>query len=177
MKILNQLFKVFSGIVIAVIVIYMAIAAPILLGYRPMVVLSGSMRPTYPVGGITYYQECTLDELEAGDPVTFRAGTSLVTHRIVSVDEKTRTLVTKGDNNTSEDPSPVEETEIVGKAADFAVPFAGYFVTYGKNPIAIAGMAFILLFNYILEGMVSEQKEGETDDEQKDKLRMEAKAE
>lgn len=177
MRVLNQIFKVFSWIVITAIIIYMAIAAPILLGYRPLVVLSGSMEPTYPVGSIIYYHDCTFEEIEAGDPITFYAGNSLVTHRAAKVDEVSRTVVTKGDNNTSEDPVPVAETEIAGIAADFAIPFAGYFVTYGKNPIAIASMVIILLLNYVLEGIVSRQKEGKENNEQKDTLQMEPEME
>ena len=36
MKILNGLFNILSWIVIAAIVIYMAIAAPLILKYRPL---------------------------------------------------------------------------------------------------------------------------------------------
>lgn len=160
MKIVNQLFKMMSWIVIAVIVLYISIAAPILFGYRPMVVLSGSMEPTYAVGSIIYYHECTFEELEEGDPITFYAGESLVTHRIMEVNGFSRSVITKGDHNTTEDPVPIEESEIVGKATQFAIPFAGYFVNYGKHPAVIAGMAVILLLNVVLESLVS-QKEGE----------------
>lgn len=175
MKLLNQVFKELSWLVTAIIVVYMVIAAPILLGYRPLVVLSGSMEPTYPIGSIIYYHECSFEEIEAGDPVTFRAGNSLVTHRVTEIDEDSRTLTMKGDNNLSEDPIPLEETEIVGKATGFAIAFAGYLVTYGKNPTVIAGMAVILLLNYVLEGIVSKQKEGRKSDEQKNRLCLESK--
>lgn len=168
MKTLNQLFKVLSWVVIAVIAIYLAIAAPILLGYRPMVVLSGSMEPTYPVGSITYYHKCTFDELEEGKPLTFNAGESLVTHRMVTVNGLSRTVITKGDNNATEDPVPVEENQVVGQATDFAVPYAGYFVTYGKKPIVIVIMAIILLLHYVLDGIVSKQKKGEDTNEKRE---------
>ena len=77
-----------------------------------------------------------------------------------------RTVVTKDDSNLSEDPVPVEESEIVGKATKLAIPYAGYFVTYGKKPIAIAVMAAILLINYALEEMLQRQK-GEKRNEEK----------
>lgn len=166
MKLLNYLFKALSWIVIAAIVVYMAIAAPILLGFKPVVVLSGSMEPTFPVGSIVYYHKCSFEELAEGDPITFRADESLVTHRITTVNGLSRTVVTKGDNNTTEDPVPVEENEIVGKATQFAIPYAGYFVIYGKKPISIAVMAAILLINYALESFCSGQK-GEKKDEEK----------
>lgn len=158
MKVLNYLFKMLSWIVIAAIVIYMAVAAPIIMGFRPVVVLSGSMEPTFPVGSIVYYHKCDFEELQVGDAVTFKAEDTLVTHRITTVNGISRTVVTKGDNNSTEDPVPVEENEIVGKATNFAIPYAGYFVIYGKNPIAIVIMAMILLINYVLESFCSRQK-------------------
>ena len=158
MKAVNRIFKVLSWIVIVVIVAYVAIAAPIVTGYRPVVVLSGSMTPTYPVGSVVYYHACDLEELEVGDAITFRAGDSLVTHRITTVNKDSGTVVTKGDNNETEDPNPVKENEIVGKATGFAIPYAGYFVMYGKKPVAIVIMAAILLINYVLEKLFSGQK-------------------
>ena len=166
MKVLNYLFKVLSWIVIAVIVIYIAVAAPILMGFRPVVVLSGSMKPTFPIGSIVYYHKCSFEELQAGDPITFRAGNAMVTHRITTVNGISRTVVTKGDNNETEDPTPIDEDKIVGKATKFAITYAGYFVTYGKKPIAIALMAAILLINYTLENFCAKQK-GEKKDEEK----------
>lgn len=158
MKAVNRIFKVLSWIVIVVIVAYVAIAAPIVTGYRPVVVLSGSMTPTYPVGSVIYYHACNFEELTVGDAITFRAGDSLVTHRITTINKDSGTVVTKGDNNETEDPNPVEANEIVGKATGFAIPCAGYFVTYGKKPVAIIVMAAILLINYVLEKLFSGQK-------------------
>lgn len=168
MKVLNYLFKGLSWIVIAAIVIYMAIAAPIILGYRPVVVLTGSMEPTFPVGSIVYYHKCNFEDLQVGDAITFKAEDSLVTHRITTVNGISRNVITKGDNNETEDPTPVEENEIVGKTTKFAIPYAGYFVTYGKEPIAIAVMAAILLINYVLESFVSRQKGEKKNEEQKE---------
>ena len=168
MKILNYLFKGLSWIVIAVIVMYMAIAAPLIMGFRPVVVLTGSMQPTFPVGSIVYYHKCAFEDLQEGDPITFKAEDALVTHRITTVNGISRTVVTKGDNNPTEDPAPVEENQIVGKTTKFAIPFAGYFVTYGKEPAAIAVMAAILLINYVLENLCSGQKGEKKYDEKKE---------
>ena len=162
MKILNGLFNILSWIVIAAIVIYMAIAAPMLLKYRPVVILSGSMEPSYPVGSIIYYHDVPFEELEEGNAITFKAGDSLVTHRITQINGISRTVVTKGDNNPSEDPVPVEENEIVGKATDFSIPYAGYYVMYGKHPLAIGAMAGILIINFFLDHIVS-KREGENE--------------
>lgn len=164
MKGLTYLFKGLSWIVIAAIVIYLAIAAPVVAGFHPVVVLSGSMEPVFPVGSIIYYHPCNFENLKAGDIVTFKAENSLVTHRITVVNRISRTINTKGDNNPTEDPVPVEESEIAGRAAGFAIPYAGYFVMNGKKPAAIAVMAVILLIDYVLERLNPGQK-GEKKDE------------
>ena len=143
---------------IAAIVIYLAVAAPVIMGFHPVVVLSGSMEPAIPVGSLIYYHSCRFEALKTGDVVTFKSGDSLVTHRITAVNGISRTVNTKGDNNPSEDPNPVAENEIAGRTAEFAIPYAGYFVINGKKPAAIAIMAVILLIDYVLEKVYLGQK-------------------
>ena len=52
MNVLKQLFNILSWPVYLCIAGYLLIAAPMLAGYRPVVVLSGSMEPTFPVGSV-----------------------------------------------------------------------------------------------------------------------------
>ena len=142
------------------IVALILIAAPILAGFRPVIVLSGSMEPTYPVGCVTYYKACDFSEIAEGDVITFQAGDSMVTHRAVKVNGLSGTVVTKGDNNLSEDPNPVERSKIIGKTVKFKVPFAGYLVAYGRQPAAISVMVLILLISFILEKLTGKKKKG-----------------
>lgn len=161
MRILNSVFKVLSWMVIAAVIIFIMIAAPIIAGFRPVIVLSGSMIPSYPVGCITYYHSCDFSDLTVGDAVTYKAGDSLVTHRIVKVNGLSGTVVTKGDNNTTEDPETVEASQIAGKALKFRIPWAGYFVSYGKTPVAIAIMVQIMIISYIIEKLYNRKKRSE----------------
>lgn len=158
MEIINKIFKVLSWIVVAAIIVYIMIAAPVIAGYRPVVVLSGSMEPTYPVGCVTYYRSCEFSRLQAGDVVTFKAGDSMVTHRIVKKNARSWSIETKGDNNPTQDPNPVYAKDVVGKTADFKIPFAGYFVIFGKKPAVIAAMILILLTDYVLERLTDKRK-------------------
>lgn len=148
---LRKIFNILSGIVLAVIAVYIAVALPMVIGYHPVVVLSGSMEPSYPVGSITYYRKCRFEEVNAGDAITFRAGESLVTHRVEEKNELSRTFTTKGDNNETKDMNPVSEAELVGKTAPFAIPYLGYFVTYGKNMAVIVPMGVVLVVSYLLD--------------------------
>lgn len=77
-----------------------------ILGYRTLVVRSGSMTPTFGVGDVVVTRSVPARTVRAGDIVTFRDPAlrdQLVTHRVVSVQAQGATLafVTKGDANAS----------------------------------------------------------------------------
>jgi len=74
MRLFAGIAKMLSWLVYAAIFAALAIAAPILFGYRPVAVLSGSMEPAYPVGSIIYYKAADFNEINAGDAVTFKIG-------------------------------------------------------------------------------------------------------
>lgn len=64
-------------------------------------VLSNSMYPTISEKDIVVVMK--QDEYHVDDIIEFRKGDILVTHRIVSYDENTKTYTTKGDFNNTED--------------------------------------------------------------------------
>ncbi len=115
------------------------------LGFHWAVVMSGSMEP-----------EISLDDLviskkqktyAPGDIITFVNGTSLTTHRIVSVAD--RGFVTQGDANNAPDSTPVAQEDIVGKVVA-TVPKIGLALHFMKTPlgmmtIILAGLAIIEL--------------------------------
>lgn len=164
MKALKKIFDFLSGVVYLCIIGYLLIAAPLVLGHRPVVVLSGSMEPVYKVGSVIYYKNAAFDEIDVGDPITFHGENSdvLVTHRVVEKLEETREFATEGDANGSRDPGYVSYENVVGKASSFCIPYAGYFVNYGKQPMAIVLMVSILLLgmtaDYILKEEDKEQQ-------------------
>lgn len=151
MNALASLLRVLSWVVYGVIILALLIAAPILLGYRPMIVLSPSMEPVYPVDSIIYYHKADFEDINVQDPITFEIGEGgVATHRVVNKDEANRAFTTKGDNNPSEDGNPVSYDRVLGKAGlfgnpDVAIPFAGVFTRYVQKWYVIAVMAAILL--------------------------------
>lgn len=134
-----------------VIIGYMAVASPMLFGNRPVVVLTGSMEPAYPVGSLTYYHSATFDEIKVGDAITFKANDSLVTHRVEEKNELSRNFITKGDNNETQDINPVEEADLVGKTSKIAIPYLGYIVSCGKKIGVIFTMGAILIISHLLD--------------------------
>lgn len=160
MKPIKLLFTVLSVLVYACIICYLAIAAPLLFGFHPVVVLSGSMEPTYHVGGVIYYKSVPFSEIEVGDPITFKMGNdgTMATHRVIKKDEIQQQFNTRGDANPSDDPNPVSYEMVVGKASKFCIPYAGYFVNYGRQLYVIIAMAAVLILNAALDILFPEKK-------------------
>lgn len=103
---------------------------PDFLGYKPFIVLSGSMEPTIMTGDIAIIKECNTNELKEGDIIAFRSGKSVITHRILEVTQENgeTVFITKGDNNNIEDKYPVRAEQVEGifenripKLGDFAM--------------------------------------------------------
>ena len=158
MNLMRRIFNILSWLVIVVIIGYIAVASPMLFGNRPVVVLTGSMEPSYPVGSLTYYHPATFEEIKIGDAITFKAGDSLVTHRVEEKNDLSRNFITKGDNNETQDINPVEEVDLIGKTSTIAIPYLGYIVSYGKNILVIIVMGPILLISHLLDSLDNRQR-------------------
>ncbi|WP_409969931.1 signal peptidase I [Bengtsoniella intestinalis] len=151
MNVLLAMFKGLAYAVYGVILLCLLIGAPMLLGYHSAMVISGSMEPNYPVGSITYYKQTAFENIQEGDVITFDLGeTSLATHRVVAVNAADQTFTTKGDANETQDVNPVAYSKVEGKTIGFAIPYAGYFVTYVKSMTVIIPCAAILIIDLLL---------------------------
>lgn len=141
-----------------VLLVLAAVAAvilvPMLMGYKEMAVLSGSMEPTIPVGSIVYVMP--LDDptqLEPGDICTYTLtdGETMVTHRVVSIDPASQTLITKGDANDTED-GAISFSQVFGET-QFHLPYLGYIAINAKTStgiLAICGvLVVVILLNFI----------------------------
>jgi signal peptidase len=92
-----------------------AFGIALVLGLKPLAVISGSMEPTIPVGSVVFSRMVPASELHPGDIVTVArpsnngSQSQMVTHRLVT---STQTepgfyeLVLKGDFNADVDPQP-----------------------------------------------------------------------
>ncbi|WP_221584327.1 signal peptidase I [Microbacterium sp. G2-8] len=94
----------------------------------PLVIISGSMEPGYPVGTIVYTQQVDADTLEPGDIVTTDRfnGPGTVTHRVVEIEggaDDASVLTLKGDANEGVDRETYEVTEV--GISRFAIPYIG----------------------------------------------------
>jgi signal peptidase len=113
-------------------------------GLQLLAVMSGSMEPSIPVGGIVGIRPVPATNLKVGDVITFVSQTNsdvLITHRVVSVevrDGQTQ-LTTKGDANNSVDALSAPTSRAVGRV-EFALPWLGYLLVWLGSPMAKIGI-------------------------------------
>ena len=126
---------------------------PSIFGYKPFIVLSGSMNGTFNYGDLIIVKEVDTKTLKVGDVVSFRNSADFVTtHRIIknsSLNKKC--YVTKGDNNNEKDLEEVCSKEIEGKYL-FRIPALGSLVLFIQKPlgfiILMAIIAIICIYIY-----------------------------
>ena len=89
---------------------------PDFLGYKPFIVLSGSMEPSIMTGDMVFVKETDPDSLKVGDVIAYKSGSAVVTHRIVEVKSENGEprYVTQGDANNAADQSLVKPADVEG---------------------------------------------------------------
>ena len=104
-----------NGVIIADSVIHPD-EVPSFFGWKPFIVLSGSMETEIMTGDLVVTKEINTSKLKEGDIIAFKKDGYVTTHRIKSienVDGKTR-YITKGDHNNVEDEGYVTEDMVEG---------------------------------------------------------------
>jgi signal peptidase len=94
---------------------------------RPYVIITGSMIPVIYPGDIVLVKR-DIDNLKTGEIIQYKSGDIYIFHRITEIVEEekdTYLYITKGDNNSSEDPKPVGIDNIRGRVI-YTVPKVGY---------------------------------------------------
>lgn len=116
---------------------YFGQVQPTVLGWSAAVVISGSMSDTIEVNDLIIAK--AQESYEKDDIISFLHGSSLVTHRIVEVQEDG--YITKGDANNTPDPEPVSREKVVGKVVR-VFPGVGAVIEAARSPL---GMCCIVL--------------------------------
>jgi signal peptidase I len=139
----------------------------IVLRYEPMVIVTGSMQKTIPVGSLVVDQKVDPRQLEVGDVISFRkplGAHGLDTHRIVAIknDKGMRLYQTKGDSNPVVDPWVISfDRGMVAHRMVFSVPYAGNALIFARSPLGrlslIAYVCVIVLLS-LLKGIAATAK-------------------
>jgi signal peptidase len=121
---------------------------PIVTSGSALAVLSGSMTPGLPVGGMVFTRPVDPADIAAGDVITFQRPSNpaeLVTHRVVAVDTSSGAPIftTKGDANPAPDLDPVAASAVQGRLW-FAAPHVGRLAAILHSPQGL-GVLIVLV--------------------------------
>ncbi len=143
--------------------------APVVLGWRPYTVLTGSMRPVIQPGDVVMDQPVKISDAHVGDVVTFsdpsRDGV-LVTHRIRSITRgPVQTDVeTRGDANNSSERWTIKTQDRVGRVV-YVIPKVGHAANAIRNPAGIILLVVIPVLGIGLGIVRKIWKEEDEDDD------------
>lgn len=159
MDILKKIVHILANIAYVVIIIYAAVSLPLIMKYKPLVVLTGSMEPTIKTGSIIYYKPVSENELQQNDIITFESNNSLVTHRIVNIENGL--IETRGDANNTNDPNKIKYDDVVGRVANIYLPYLGYFIGFIQDNLLVSVIIVvaILIAEFVLSNMNRKLKE------------------
>ena len=140
---------------------------PDVMGYKPMIVLSGSMETSIYTGDLVVVKMVDAKVLKEEDVIAFRNDANTVTtHRITEIVEENgeKLFRTKGDNNNVVDSKLVEAKDIEGIYL-FRIPKLGKLLMTLKEPTSLV----VILLSILVVGLIwlhiidkKENKEDET---------------
>lgn len=146
-KLKNGIFSILYVLVL----IYLFTFIPSFWGYKPLVVVSGSMEPTLKVGSIVYYHEIDKNSFEKDNILVYTTKEHIISHRVV--DKVENGYITKGDANECNDSNIIENEQILGQGENWCIPFLGYYADYIYTHkyllfIVVSMIIIDLLFDY-----------------------------
>lgn len=139
-------------------------------GMEILVVQSGSMEPNICVDDIVIIRPITIPEVKVDDIVTYNDHDTLVTHRVVNVNDTEQgiELTMKGDNNNVEDKTKVTDKNLVGLYVTHISNAADtyYFIKSPYGIIAIIGVPLLIymILSLIIYIKTPENEKVKTDD-------------
>ncbi|MGL5087269.1 MAG: signal peptidase I [Clostridium sp.] len=146
--VLNSIFYFMCAIVISILAFSLISKKSnedtTILGYRFYSVLSQSMEPTINKGDLVIVNVSS--EIKNGDIISFTGinTNEKTTHRVVGIEGKKDVLyITKGDNNSVEDPYKIEAKRVVGKVVTW-ISFAGKIIDLIKANILIIVLLVVI---------------------------------
>ncbi len=142
-KFLPALCNVLGTLILAAVILtFLPITAPRLLGYEVYNVVSGSMEPEIPVGSVVYVKPVEPAEIQPEDVIAFQQDESVITHRVVRNRQVEGDFITKGDANEKEDLEPVPYMALIGRVA-LHLPVLGNLMAVYTS---FLGKLYVLIF-------------------------------
>lgn len=136
-------------VAVTLIAVALGLGAMVATGHRPIIITTGSMRPTAPPGTLIIAGPVSGLDIVADDVVVMRRpGATPVTHRVVEIvdNDGVRAAITQGDANDFLDPAPYVLGETDELVARWYLPGLGGVVEwFGSGAGATALVAVVLV--------------------------------
>lgn len=129
-------------------------------GWKPFIVLTGSMEKEINSGDIAVTKEIENTDLKVGDIIAYKKTNAVVTHRIIAIetDENGKLVfTTKGDNNNTEDEEKVYENEVEGKYK-FKIAGLGNVAIFIQTPMGMVVSLSIPVILIIITQIIQSRK-------------------
>lgn len=132
---------------------------PSFFGWKPFIVLSGSMEAQIMPGDIVVVKEVDVNTLKRNDIIAFKEDNVVITHRIIEVIEENGKVKykTKGDNNNIEDGGYVLQSQVEG-LYQFRIGKLGNLALFIQTPIGMVVCISIPLMMLALVQIVDSRK-------------------
>ena len=182
-KVCKIIFFSFAFIIllIAGIIMYKAntdpAKVPDVFGYKPMIVLSGSMETSIHTGDLVFVKMVDTTTLKKNDVIAFRnEADTVTTHRIVDIvfEDGKQFFQTKGDANNANDKNLVAMEDIEGLYVG-RIAGAGNFLMFMQKPIGLFIVLLVILVIGLLWLYIVSRKDDKKyrKEEEKDRLEFE----
>lgn len=141
---------------------------PSVFGYKPFIVLSGSMEGQILKGDLIITKEVDPSTLKVEDIIAFRdVENTVTTHRIIDIVKSNGTtkFITKGDNNSTQDRSLVDYKDVEGI---YVMRIAGFgsIMKSLSEPMTIIILVFIITLGFVIGFVLSVQKDKKKEQEE-----------
>lgn len=134
---------------------------PSVFGYKPFMVLSGSMESDIHKGDLILTKETNPADLAINDVIAFRdAEKTITTHRIIDIVENDGQtyFITKGDNNSTQDLNLVAFEDVEGIYVG-RIPGIGSMMDSLSKPTTIIILVFGITAIFVIGFMISTKKQ------------------
>lgn len=142
---------------------------PSFFGWKPFIVLSGSMETEIFSGDLAIVKEVDSEIIKENDVIAFKDGNIVTTHRVIDIIEENgiTKFKTKGDNNNIEDNGYVLVEQVEG-LYQFKISKLGNLAMFTQTPIGMIVCLSIPIVLLILIQM-SDSKKNKKDSMSKEK--------
>lgn len=144
----NLLFTIFVVIMSALILITAQARftgqEPELFGVKLYIVDSQSMSPSIKLDSMIVVKGLEPADIREEDIITYYSNdnSTRVTHRVVEVKDRGKSLITKGDANNTNDPRPIDGDRVIGKVI-FIIPLIGRVFRFLSTTEGIISLVII----------------------------------